>query len=211
MKKLFSPLFAFAIALMLSVSALALTPAQLVLLKADIAASADMNTLPVTTDGAYEVARLYTLAPAVAMPVWQTRCPVSDIYDAIDWTKYTPTDAAELTGIYTARALGIQIKQMNLTNMLQGRNELNAAKVNIRLGLRDAVIQIPSDTSGAMVAAGGASGVNVLTACTRGANRIEKLLVTASQGSDTTGSVTARVLGFEGVINYQDVIESRNY
>ena len=99
---------------------------------------------------------------------------------------------------------------MNLQMMTQGRAALDASKPNIRSGLRDAVIQLPAGSGGAAVTAAGASGVNVLNACTRSATEAEKILATASSGSDTTGSVTARVLGFEGFLSGQDVEAARN-
>lgn len=182
-----------------------LTTAQLQSIKADILASSDLNVFPDNGDGEFEIARLYNLPAVPAFSVWRTDASVSDIYDGIDFSKFTPTDSPEITGIYTARALAIQIKQMNLQNMLQGRDRINMAKVTIRSSLRDAVIQIPSGTAGVFVSAAGASGVNVLSAGPRNATRIEKLLATASLGSDTTGTVTARVMGFEGSISPQDI------
>lgn len=186
-----------------------LTTQQLQAIKADIAASADMNTLPANSDGSYDIARLYNMPAVPAFLVWRTDAPVTDILDGIDFTKYTPADAPEATGIYTARAQSIQIKQMNLQNMIQGRDKLNTAKVTIRASLRDAVIAIPAGASGANVSPGGASGVNVLNACVRNATRIEKLLANASQGSDTTGGITARVMGFEGSIQPGDIDAAR--
>ena len=93
--------------------------------------------------------------------------------------------------------------------MTQGRDTINTARVTIRGSLRDAVIAIPSGAAGANVTAGGASGVNVLTPCTRPATRAEKLLATASQPSDTTGTVTARVMGYEGDIGLSNIDEAR--
>jgi hypothetical protein len=183
-----------------------LTLAQKQAIKADILAQPDLNAVPLTTDGAYEIARLYGLPPAVGMTVWKTNASVTDILDAIDFSKYTPVDAPEITGIYAARAWAINIKQMNLQTMLQGRDTINAAKATIRASLRDAVIALPSGASGVNVASGGASGATVLTACTRAANRIEKLLTT---GPQTTGATTADVMGFEGTLTYNDIIDSR--
>ena len=185
---------------------MSLTPAQNAIIKADIAANADMNTLANNSDGSYEIARLYNLQASPAFNVWRTNTPTKDIFDTIDWTKYTPTDAPEATGIYTARALAINVKQMNLQNMTVGKDTIDTSKANIRAGLRDAVIQLPSGTSGALTAAGGASGATTLAACIRTATRLEKLL---STGSATTGSTTANLLGFEGNVSYQDIDTAR--
>lgn len=186
-----------------------LTPAQNALVKADILASGDMNTLPNNSDGSYEIARLYNLPASPTFAVWRTDAQVSAILDAINWSLYTPNDSPDNTATYTNRALNIQTKQMNLQNMVQGRDRLDCSKVNIRAGLRDAVIAVPSGTGGAATSPGGASGVNVLNNCTRNATRLEKLLATASQGSDTTGTVAAQVMGFEGTVSYTDIDNAR--
>lgn len=177
-----------------------LTTQQLQSIKADIAASADMNTLPANSDGSFEIARLYNLPSTT--DVWRTEAPTKAIFDSITWANFTPTDAADATATYTNRILAVQTKQMNLQNMLVGRDTIDASKANIRAGLRDAVIQLPTGTAGAMLSAGGASGVTVLTACVRKATRIEKLLASAGV---TTGTVTAGVMGFEGNISYIDI------
>lgn len=177
-----------------------LTAQQLQTIKADIAANADMNTLPDNSDGAFEIARLYNLPSTT--DVWRTDAPTKAIFDAINWSAYTPTDAPDTSALYTNRILSIQTKQMNLQNMLQGRETIDASKANIRAGLRDAVIALPSGTGGAAVTAGGASGATVLAACIRKATRLEKLL---SSGPVTTGSTSANLMGFEGSVSYQDI------
>lgn len=179
-----------------------MTPAQNAIIKADIAANSDLNVFPNNSDGSYAIAELYNLPAVPPFSVWKTNVSVSSIYDGINWSLYTPTDSPEASGMYTARAQAIQIKQMNLQNMLQGRETVDCSKANIRSGLRDAVIQIPSGTSGANTNPGGSSGVNVLSNCVRNATRLEKLL---STGPATTGSVTANILGFEGAVTPHDI------
>lgn len=189
---------------------MALTSAQLTALKTAIVANPTWNAQPNNADGNFEVARLLSLTASPTFTVWRTDAPTTSIFDAIDFTKYTPNDAADNTATFTNRALLAQTKQMNLQMMLQGRASINASLVNVRAGLRDAVIAVPTGTSGALTAPGGASGVNVLNACTRSATEAEKILATASQASDTTGTVTARVMGFEGSVTAQDVETARN-
>lgn len=184
-----------------------MTPAQLQAIKADIAADPVMSALPRNGDSNYEIARLYNLPAAVAMSVWRTDAPVKLINDAIDYSKYTPVDAADGTTIQTNRLLTIQTKQMNLQNLLIGRDTVDASKVNIRKGLQDAVIQFPAGAAGAMVASGGAAGVNVMNAMLRNATRAEKLL---NAGGSTTGTVTANLLGFEGTVMDRDIEASWN-
>ena len=101
-------------------------------------------------------------------------------------------------------------KQMNLQLFLQGRESFNCAPPSARGGLRDAVILVPSGAGGANTSPGGASGVNVLNVCVRTATRAELILAAASQGSDTTGGVTARVLTWEGLLSGNDVSAARN-
>lgn len=184
-----------------------MTPAQLQAIKADIAVDPVMSALPLNGDSNYEIARLYNLPPVVAMTVWRTECPVKLIDDAIDFSKYTPVDTPDSSVLQTNRLLTIQTKQMNLQNLTIGRETVDTSKVNVRKGLQDAVIQLPSGTAGAMVSAGGASGVTVLTAMLRNATRAEKLL---NAGTSTTGTVTANLLGFEGTVTDRDIEASWN-
>lgn len=181
-----------------------MTPAQLATLKADILANPDLASQPLTNLGSIAIRDLYNTASTT--DVWRTEAPVKDIYDAIDWSKFTPADAADGTAIYTNRVLLIQTKQMNLQSMLQGRATVDASKANVRAGLRDAVIALPAGAAGASVAAGGASGVTVLTALTRKATRFEKLFSTSTA---TTGTVTANLLVLEGSVSSDDIQTAR--
>ena len=143
--------------------------------------------------------------------VWRTDARVSSIIDAIDLSKYTPNDvvldgdSGDTLHRKNGRLLTSQTKQMNLQLLLQGRDTINAALVTVRAGLRDAVIAVPTGAGGAATSPGGASGATVLAACVRPATRAEKILATASQASDTTGTTTARVMGYEGGVTDLDV------
>ena len=198
-------LLAIAFALLCGL-AFALTPAQLATLRADINADATLSALANNGDTAIDIAAAYNATSNPAMSVWRTDAPVNDIYDAIDWTKYTPNDLADVTVIFSNRVLLVQTKQMNLQNMLTGRTTLNASKANIRAGLRDAVTALPSGTGGALVSPGGTGGATVLQACIRTATRAEKLFAGAPA---TTGPTTANLLVFEGAITAQDVSQAR--
>lgn len=177
-----------------------MTPAQIAAVAADILANGDLNSHPRTYAGAQAITALYNTATAT--DVWRTEAPVQGIYDAINWSAYTPNDAPDNTATYTNRVLNIQTKQMNLQNILQGRSTVDASKANLRAGLRDAVIALPAGAGGANVSAGGAGGATVLAACIRKATRIEKLFATQTA---TTGAVTANLLTFEGAITSDDV------
>lgn len=187
-----------------------MTPAQLSTVRT--AVIADPTAAAYRTAGnAFELrAWLNAVPQSGAVSVWRTDAPVAAVLDAIDFSKYTPTAALDDATLTTsllcdqrqAQLMAIQTKQMNLQTMVFGRTALDASKPNIRAGLRDAVIGLPSGAAGAAISAGGAGGQTVLTACTRSARRVEAMLVGADA---TTGPVTAKLLGFEGSADESDV------
>ena len=189
-----------------------MTPAQLATIKADILANPELNAFPAGLDGSYGIAALYNLPAVPAFTVWRTDTPVSAINDAIDDTKFTPTDLPTVTQLpaeamlWLNRSQMVLIKQANLQRLLQGRDTVDASKANVRASLRDALIALPTGVNGANTSAAGPSAVNALTACTRAATRLEKLLVTSSP---TTGTVTAGVMGYEGQVSYPDIEAAR--
>jgi hypothetical protein len=195
---------------------MALTSAQLQTLKTAILANPTWSAIPNSADGNFALAALLNATASPTFNVWRTDASVAAILDAVDLSKYTPndsildTDTGDALQRKNGRLLTAQTKQMNLQLLLQGRTTINASLVTVRAGLRDAVIALPTGVGGAATAPGGASGVNVLNACIRPATEAEKALATASQGSDTTGTVTARVMGFEGQVSAQDVETARN-
>lgn len=179
-----------------------MTPAQLTALRAACLADPGAQAFYVAPGNAAGL-QAYLNATS-GTNVWRTDAPVNAIVDAITWSNYTPADsvaAAEPALTQQAvRLLAIQTKQVNLQLMAQGRDTINASRPNVRGGLRDAVIQIPSGANGANTSPGGASGVNVMNACVRPGTRAEVFLAASSQSSDTTGGVTARVMTFEGAV-----------
>lgn len=179
-----------------------LTTQQKAALKSAIVAAGGAITAAYNAGASSQVADLCNAASDPAVAVWRTDAPVSAILDAIDFSKYTPNDAADGTAVYTNRTLLAQTKQMNLQLMLRGRESLNCSKANIRASLRDAVIAVPTGVGGAVTSPGGASGATVMTACTRTATFAEAALRGASA---QTGTVTAFLLDFEGQISVQDI------
>lgn len=171
-----------------------MTPAQLTLFKSDIIARFGANPLEST------VATYYNAVGNA--DAWNSHTPVDAVFNAITWTNFTPVDVPDTTALFTNRLMVINVKQMNLQNILVGRDFIDASKVNVRAGLRDCVIALPAGALGAAVSAGGASGATVLTACLRKCNALELLLTT---GTQVTGTVTAHVLGFEGTTNPQQI------
>lgn len=193
-----------------------LTPSQSATLRAAITATPAWSAVPNNSDGHVTLAQILNTPAVPTFSVWRTDCRVEDIYNAINWAAYTPVDAV-LSGdsgdtLHRKNGwlLSIQVKQMNLQIMTQGRSTLNTAFVNVRAGLRDAVIQVPAGSGGASVSPGGASGVNVLAACVRNATEGERVLAAASQGSDTTGTTTARVMTYSGSLSPLDVQLARD-
>lgn len=189
-----------------------LTNAQLTTLKAAINGNPTWAAYPQNGDGYFNLAQVLNITASPAFKVWRTDTPVASIIDAINWANYTPNDAiadadsGDLLQRKNGRLLTSQTKQMNLQLMLQGRDKLDCSKATLRAGLRDAVILVPTGAGGANTSPGGASGVNVLNACTRAATEAEKILAGAQE---TTGTVTANVLGFEGKLTGQDVEAAR--
>lgn len=183
-----------------------LTPTQASTLHAAIFAETDPAFVELRNAGSTgAIAEWYSATANPDFLVWRTDAQVSDIINAISLDKYTPNDAPDNTATWTNRALAAQTKQLNLQLLLQGKNAIDASKATVRAGLRDAVISVPTGAAGANTSPGGTSGVNVLTACTRKANRIEKLF---SSGSETTGTVTASLLTYEGGIGNDAIVQA---
>jgi len=60
-----------------------LTSSQLTLVKAEIDANTDLNSLPDNTDGDIEIARLLSLDDTPSYWVWKTNVPTADLLDSI--------------------------------------------------------------------------------------------------------------------------------
>lgn len=183
-----------------------LTPAQLQTLKAGILADPELAAEPADSNGSYSIMLKLNMLASPTVTAWRTDAPTAAIMDAIDWTKYTPSDTADNTATYTNRLLLVQTKQMNLQNIIVGRETVDASKANVRAGLRDAVIALPTGANGISTTAGGASAVNVMNALTRPITRGEQIFMGAEV---TTGSVTARLLAFQGDLTHDDIKEAR--
>lgn len=174
--------------------------AQLLLIKAAIQADSVLNAMPNTADDAFAIADALNVSTADYF-VWQTSMPATAVFDAITWANLTPQDVPDGTTTWTNRALCCQGKQFNVQTMLTGRESINPSKANIRAGLQDALTQVPSGAGGAARSAGWAS---VQTAMQRKATRAEKALSTG-----TGSAASPALLGFEGQLSYQDVLDAR--
>lgn len=187
-----------------------LTSAQIAILGNAIDSETDPVFVGYRNEGATGLMTQWLNQPATpSHAVWSSVVNVGTILDAISFDVYTPTalptDATAT--IYTARILAIQTKQMNLQNMLIGRESINCSRSRVREGLLDAVVDIPSGANGALRSAAGASGARLLNALTRPATRGEKIF---SDTSTTTGTVTAFNLGYEGFITDAEVVLAIN-
>lgn len=188
------------------------TSAQYLTLKNYILADPVMSTIPNTEDGDYAIVALLNAVASPDFMIWNPAALPNDIINAIDWSKYTPnaavpTDTQLNVDIWRARLEAAWLKQSNIWALLDVTNgAIDATKPLVRSGLRDAVISVPTGVNGANTNPGGTSGVEVLTACTRKALLIEKVL---TLGPATTGTVTADLPGHTGEIPYQWVTTAR--
>jgi hypothetical protein len=131
--------------------------------------------------------------------VWRTSTAADDLLNSIVWASLTPTDTPDGTATFTNRALACQAKQLNLQIILQGRDSVASGKLNVRQGLSDALMNVPSGTGGALLDAGWAGAGKVKAQITRPATRAEKAL---AGGNGTTA--TPSNLTFEGEVSIDE-------
>lgn len=182
-----------------------LTPAQKTTLLAAIQADPQIKSI-YDTGNDFLTAQALNVMAAPAFPLWNNRTNVQAIIDGMQLDKFTAVDPPDGSVLTTNRLLSVQVKQMNLQLMLTGRASIDAGLDTVRGNVRDAVIQVPAGAGGTMVTVGGASGVTTLTAMTRSALLIEKILAGAQK---TTGTVTANVIGWDGPISTGDIASLR--
>jgi hypothetical protein len=185
-----------------------LTLSQYQTLKTFIETTAPYNTIQNDEDGDFAIRDLLNELATPAFKVWNTETPVTEVLESVDFSKYTPndlvpTDTQLNVEIWKARAQSAQIKLDVLWSILDVNSGfVNASKAKIRDSLRDATIGVRTGASGAPTAPGGANAIDIMTACTRNARVIEKVLNT---GNQTTGAVTAAIMGYVGDITKEDV------
>lgn len=157
-----------------------LTPAQKTTLAAHIAASGDLNSIPNTYDGAYEIARLLALPASPAFIVWKSSVPKSEVGKA-----------------FVASALAAITAGNNdkLNNFAAWNETVEPWRADQRQFFDDVF----------SVAAGASTRAALLALWKRPATRIEKLFATGT-GSDASPAT----LAFEGEVSYNDVYEARN-
>lgn len=159
-----------------------MTPEQNAVIKADIAANSDMNTLPNNSDGSAAIADLYNLPAVPEFKVWRTDVSVDEIMrNGMDWT----------------RVDNLTVGKARIWDWLSKLGIFDASRTNIRAGIDAAWVGTAADL---------AVRASVYTHCTRPATRLEKLLVT---GTVTSNSITAGLMGFEGVVTYLAIDQAR--
>ena len=138
--------------------------------------------------------------------VYRTNMPRAEVQNAVLYANMTPAQAIPASGdalqIWIAKALLAQGKQFNLQNLLMDAETLNFALPNIRAGVQDSLTALPTKSDGTNQTGGWNTLQNVIS---RASTTVEKLLSTG------TGSLAApAVMGFEGSITSQDVIDALN-
>lgn len=183
-----------------------MTPQQLATLKAAINANQTWAAYPMSGDGYFDLARALSQEAAPAFWVWATDVNVSTIRAAVVWANLTPTDAPDGTQAWANRSLQCQGKQFNLQTIVPFGGTLNAADVNLRNGLQDALQGVRSGPGGVAQDAGWAAVRNTLA---RKAKRIEQILADTTNGNGSTRVLSATMV-FEGDVSDADVAAARN-
>lgn len=182
-----------------------LTPAQKLTLK---------NWVIANNNGVFEQSAV-NLLNAVAAPafrVWNRLVPAGDVLNNLVYANYTPNDtpaqATEILGqTWENRAMSIQIKQIALQLLLQGRDTFDASRANLRAGLEDATTSLPSGNAGANRNGGWTAIQPILS---RNATVAEKLFAsgTGSVASPADLGTGADGKPCEGPITLQQVQDS---
>lgn len=191
--------------------------AQLAAIKAAIDGNPTWAAYPQTPDGHFALAGLLNAPSSPAFSVWQTGCPRKLVLNATDGSLYTPNASLADADIplsltveqRTAQLMAAQTKVMLLDIVLR-QDTVDFSQPNIRKWVQDAVTKCPTGNLGANRHPGGsADGAAVLTVGTRNAREVERILAAPSAPADTVGSVTARVMAFEGQITGPEVQQAR--
>ena len=162
---------------------MALTPAQLAVVKADIDADPTLSAFPVNSDGAFAIAAIYNTEVNPAWVVWRSNVSQDEIMqNGFDWTR------VDNLGAGPAR-----IWEWMFNN--SGRS-FNPSKPNVRAGIEAVWKGTAADL---------AVRAAVYVHCKRNATRLEKLLSTGT-GDDATPAT----MEFEGTVSYYDIMNARN-
>ncbi len=195
---------------------MALTTAQLTVLKANIVANTatvlianvatQIKDVPNNGDGNVAVANWYNLTAVPDYIVWRD-LPMETVLGLITYASMTPADAVPTTPdltvqVFNARALVCQGKQFNLQNLTIGRSTAPMKRTNYRAAMQDCLTNLPAGASGALISA---NWTGVRDGAKFTATNAEKLFAT---GAGTTASPSD--LGYEGSISASDVNTALN-
>jgi hypothetical protein len=151
-----------------------------------------------------QMAAWYNQTYSPAFQVWRSQVPSSEVFGAINWKNMTPADTPDGTTTFTNRALTCQNFQFNLQILLQGQSYITTGKPNIRQGLQDALMAVPSGASGTTQDAGWLGTGKVKNTIQRPVTRAEKIWATGTGTSATPGDLGA----FEGTVSNDDIVHA---
>lgn len=174
-----------------------LTPAQQATLKADITANSDLNTNPNTSDGNFEIARLYNLDASPDYWVYRTKVSKEEFVTSVgpDGTTFNWAGNGFIT-----RSAG---EQAAWRELFSSAGICNPSLANVR----QAFVDIFSGTGNAAANRTHLSGV-----ARRKATRVEKLFAIDTPGSGAGRGTTTDpdTMTFEGQVHASDVETARN-
>jgi len=164
-----------------------LTHEQQIAFKADVLADPVLSQLEHTSDNAFFIADAYKLDASPAFYVWKTNATQDEIMqNGMDWTRVDNLSVGKS-----------RIWEWMFTN--QSRS-FNPAKPNVRAGIDAVWVGTAADL---------AVRAAVYLHCQRPANRLEKLFATGT-GTAMPGGTPA-TMGFEGGIQYNDVLQAMGW
>lgn len=177
---------------------MALSPSQLVTLKAHIDASSDLNEFPNNADGNFEVAKLLNLPASPDYWVWRT------LVTKVEYTQSTSQDGTTFnwTGSgFIGRSQGERDAWRELFN---GTESCNPSLLNVRQAFLDIF-------SGVMAPAP-ANRAHLASVSRRRCTRAEKLYAidTPNSGANRGTTGDPDTLVFEGNVSVSDVDAARN-
>jgi len=178
-----------------------LTTAQLTTLKAAIDANPTWAAYPMSGDGHFDLAKALDAQANPAFWVWSTNVDIQAIKDAVVWANLTPADVPDGTQAWANRSLHCQGKQFNLQLIIPTTGTYNAANVNTRAGLQDALTAVRSGAAGASQSAGWAAVQAVLA---RRATFAEQILANVAAGNGSSRQLSATMTQ-EGALQPDDV------
>lgn len=187
-------------------------PDLLPVLQAAIAAETDATFVDLRNAGAVGAMADWYNVEHGTTKAWRSAAQWSEIFDAVDGAKYTPSTANLATQLSTegmcrllVNLLKLQVQQNMLLAHAGGIDARDDGNVD---ALLDTVTAVYTLSGAGTAAPGGASGVNVANRLARPARRGELVF----GGNDRTdGTVTAKVLVWEGLLDGNDIVQAINY